>query len=108
LAIIFRRQPLYEKNEPSLNTDLVAVKIEEGRLLELRHSNCVGPRVNPKMEVTERVELEGKGSRCIVTKNVAIKKHGIPWLFIPLIWLVTLFGKPIKEDRLKVMCERKA
>ena len=84
------------------------MKIEEGRLLEPRHSNCVGPGVNPKREVTGRVELGGKGSRCIVTKNVAIKKHGIPWLFIPLIWLVALFVKPIKEDRLKMMCESKA
>jgi hypothetical protein len=86
----------------------VAVEIEEGRLLELRHSNFVGPGVNPEMEVIERIELEEKGFRCIVTKNVAIKNHGISWVLVPLIWLGTRFGKPVKEDRLKLMGETKA
>jgi hypothetical protein len=86
----------------------VAVEIEEGRLLELRHSNFVGPGVNPEMEVIERIELGRKDPRCMVTKNVSIKNHGIPSVFIPLFWFVSRFGKPVKEDRLKSMCESKA
>jgi hypothetical protein len=85
----------------------VAVKIEDGRLLELRHSNFAGPGVNPGMEVRERVELERQDPRCIVHKNVSVKNHGIPWVFIPLFWFVSRFGRPVKEDRLKSMCESK-
>jgi hypothetical protein len=86
----------------------VALKIEENRLLELRHSNFVGPGVNPEMEVIERITLEEQGFGCMVTKNASIKSHGIPWVFIPLIWMVTRFGKPVREDRLKIMRESKA
>jgi hypothetical protein len=86
----------------------VALKIEEKRLLELRHSNFVGPGVNPEMEVIERITLEEQGSGCMVTKNVSIRNHGISWVFIPLFWMVPRFGKPVKEDRLKAMCESKA
>ncbi len=81
------------------------VQIEEGRLLELRHSGFVGSGVNPAMEVIERVTLEERGSRTVVVKNVFVENHNIPWFVVLIIELVNRIGKPVKEDSLKMLCE---
>ena len=83
------------------------VRVEEGRLLELRHANPVGPGARTDMVVTERVTLHGRAgrSRTIVTRDVTVKNHGLPWILVPLIWFITRFGKPTGKDRLKEMVE---
>lgn len=95
----------YRWRQKELQCLSVAVKIEEGHLLELRHSKFAGAKVRPDMEVIERIVLEGHDRRSIVTKNTYVKKHGIPWVFIPLIWFISHFGKPVEENSLKLMCE---
>lgn len=86
----------------------VATQIEAERLLELRHSHFVGTGVGADMEVTERITLEERDHRSIVTKHVRVRNHRLPWLLVPLIWLISRFGKPVKEDSLKSMCEGKS
>jgi uncharacterized protein YndB with AHSA1/START domain len=85
----------------------LVTRLEEGRLLELRHTRMLGPAGRRDMEVTERIELSGEGERSTVTKTVTIKNIDIPLLLRPLIWFVTRFGKPKGEDRLKKLCEGK-
>ncbi|MEW5978662.1 MAG: SRPBCC family protein [Acidobacteriota bacterium] len=82
-------------------------RIEPNRLLELRHSSFVGSRVRSEMEVVERVTLSRRGSRTRVTKTVAMRNHGLPWLLAPLLWIISRFGKPVGEDHLKEMCENR-
>jgi uncharacterized protein YndB with AHSA1/START domain len=79
--------------------------IEPGRLLELQHANCVGSGIRPGLEVRERITLVETDGRTRVTKEVLVEHHDIPWWLIPIIWLVTRFGKSTEPDRLKVMCE---
>lgn len=95
----------YRWRQKELQCLSVAVKIEEGRLLELRHSKFVGAKVRHDMEVIESITLEERDHSSVVTKNVSIKNHGIPWVFIPLIWLISRFGRRVEEDSLKKMCE---
>lgn len=83
----------------------VVAGIEEGRLLELRHTRCLGPKAQLDMEIIERVELKSSGTRSTVTKNITVRNHGIPWYLLPLIWLLTRFGTPKGEDKLKTLCE---
>lgn len=79
--------------------------IEKERFLELRHSNCIGPGIHPELEVWERISLARAGEGTLVTKEVLIKNHRIPWIFAAIIWLVNRFGRPAEPDRLKLMCE---
>jgi hypothetical protein len=83
----------------------VAVRIEEGRLLELRHSSPIGRGLNRELEVIERVTLEDQGARSVVTQDVHFRNHDLPWFLVPLMWFVTRFGKPVGRNRLKEMCE---
>jgi uncharacterized protein YndB with AHSA1/START domain len=83
----------------------VVAKLEEGRLLEIRHTRCIGPASHPDMKVTERVELEDQGDRSIVTKTVIVSNSAIPFLLRPLVWFISRFGKPTGEDKLKMLCE---
>uniref|UniRef100_C6DYB0 DUF3592 domain-containing protein n=1 Tax=Geobacter sp. (strain M21) TaxID=443144 RepID=C6DYB0_GEOSM len=57
------------------------------------------------MEVVERFDLQDKGDHTVVIKTITVKNHHIPLLFLPLIWFVTRFGKPVMPDRLKHLCE---
>jgi uncharacterized protein YndB with AHSA1/START domain len=98
----------YQWNRRQVQCWSMATTIEEGHLLELLHSNFQGRGVKAGMEVRERITLEEKGDRTLVTKHVKITNHGIPWIFVPLIWFVSRFGQPPKEDELKVLCERGA
>lgn len=95
----------YQWGRKQLQCMSAAIKIEEARLLELKHSSFVGSGVNPAMEVIERVTLEERGRRTVVAKNVFVKNHNIPWFFVFAIWLINRIGKPVKEDSLKVLCE---
>jgi hypothetical protein len=83
----------------------VAQRIEEGRLLELRHLSPVGSGLNRDLEVIERFTLGDRGAVSIVIKDVYFKNHDLPWFLVPLVWFVTRFGKPVGKDRLKEMCE---
>jgi hypothetical protein len=82
--------------------------LEPERLLELHHGNCVGQGLKREIEVVERVRLEEKDGRTIVTKDVTVTNSGVPWFFVPLIWFVTRFGKPYGKDKLKELCEGRA
>ena len=82
--------------------------LEPERLLELHHGNCTGQGLKRDIEVVERVTLEEKDGRTIVTKEVVIRNSGVPWFFVPLIWFVTRFGKPVGKDKLKALCEGNA
>ena len=86
----------------------VVTSMIEGKVLELRHSNCVGTDNNPGMEAVERITLKERDGKTIVIKEVSIKNHGIPWMLVPIIWFVTRFGRPTEPDRLKLMCESDA
>jgi hypothetical protein len=95
----------YEMNHKQLQCWSQVTKLEEGRLLELRHGNCSGQGIHRGIEVTERITLEEKGVRTIVRKDVIIRNSGIPWFVVPLIWFLNRFGKPVQPDKLKAMCE---
>ena len=79
--------------------------IQEGRLLEIQHSNCIGNNINQELTVCERITLTETGGRTVVTKNIDIRNHDVPWILIPIIWFVTRFGKPAEPDKLKLICE---
>lgn len=79
--------------------------LEENRLIELTHSNFFGQGIEPGLVVVERVTLQDKGARSIVIKDVDMPSRLMPWFLIPLIWLITRFGKRAEPDRLKEMCE---
>ncbi len=83
----------------------VATSIVVGSLLELRHSSFVGDNVNPEMEVIERITLNERRGRTVVTKELSIKNHGIPLLWAPIFWLINRFGSPAETDALKSICE---
>jgi hypothetical protein len=85
----------------------MVTRIEEGRLLEIRHERCLGSKIRHDMVVTERINLSGEGERSTVTKNIIVTNHGVPWIFIPCIWFVSRFGKSVGEDKLKRLCEGK-
>jgi len=80
-------------------------KLDEGRMLELRHGNCSGSGIRRAIEVVERITLEEKGGRTIVTKDVVIRNSGVHWFVVPLIWFINRFSKPVQLDKLKAMCE---
>ena len=82
-----------------------ATEIQEGRVLELRHSAPSGPGIPPDMEIIERITLVEFGGRTTVTKIVTVTNHGIPWFVMPLIWFVSRFGTPVGPDPLKSLCE---
>ena len=83
----------------------VVTQLSDERLLELRHSDFIGVDVDPHMVAIERIVLnEGKG-RTRVTKILSVKNHGVPLIFVPLLWFVSRFGKPKDPDPLKLMCE---
>ena len=73
-------------------------RLDRGRLLELRHGNCSGPGTRKAVEVVERITLEEKDGRTIVTKDVTVRNSSIPWF-------ISRFGKPVGKDKLKAMCE---
>ena len=83
----------------------IATQIEEGRVLELRHTALVGPGVPPNLEIRQRIMLDGRGARTEVRKLVSIDNHGLPWYLLALIGLVTRFGAPTGPDPLKALCE---
>jgi len=80
-------------------------RLDRGRLLELRHGNCSGPGTRKAVEVVERITLEEKDGRTIVTKDVTVRNSSIPWFIIQFIWFISRFGKPVGKDKLKAMCE---
>jgi uncharacterized protein YndB with AHSA1/START domain len=98
----------YQWKGKSVQFVSVATEIQAGRVLELRHTAPVGPGLRPDMDIRERVTLEPRGKRTVVTKVVSITNHGMPWFFLPLIWFVTRFGARTDPDPLKVLCEGEA
>ena len=92
-------------NESQCLTEVTA--LEENRLLELRHSNCVSskPGQPDGMEALERITLEEREGSTLVTKTVTVRNHRIPLLLLPLIWFVTRFGKPAGPSRLEQLCK---
>ncbi len=95
----------YRMNSKEIQCSSMATAIEEGRRLELRHSNCVGKGNNPELEVHEKITLQAENGHTIVLKEVVITNHDIPCILIPIIWFVTRFGKTTEPDLLKLMCE---
>ena len=83
----------------------VATNISDGRVLELHHSDFIGNGVDPRMEALERIVLEERGGRTMVTRVLSIKHHGVPLILAPILWFVSRFGKPKDPDPLKLMCE---
>jgi hypothetical protein len=97
----------YEMSRKQILCRSTVTALEEGRLLELRHGNCSGSGMNREIEVIERITLDEKNGRTIVTKEVIVGNAGVPWFFVPLIWFVNRFGKPVGKDKLKALCEGK-
>jgi len=95
----------YTWKNKQIQCQSVAVRLEEGRVLELRHASPIGQGLNCDLEVIERVTLEDRGARSVVTKDVYFRNHDLPWFLVPLVWFITRFGKPVGRDRLKAMCE---
>jgi hypothetical protein len=83
----------------------IATEIQEGRVLELRHTAPVGPGVPPNLRIRQRITLEPRGARTVVTKEVSIENEELPWYLRALVWFVTRFGAPAGPDPLKVLCE---
>jgi uncharacterized protein YndB with AHSA1/START domain len=96
----------YRWNNKAIQCVTVATEIQPGRLLELRHSTLTGTGIRPDMEILERITLRGAGRGSTVTKVVTIRNHGMPWLFVPLVWFIANFGARVGPDPLKVLCER--
>lgn len=84
----------------------VVTSIVPGRVIEICHSNFVGPKVNPAMEAVEQIELKERRDKTLVVRRIAVKNHGVPFVFIPLLWFVSRFGHPTEPDPLKLLCER--
>ena len=95
----------YRWNNKAIQCVTVATEIQPGRLLELRHSTLTGTGIRSGMEIHERITVRGAGGGSTVTKVVTITNHGIPWLFVPLVWFVANFGARVGPDPLKVLCE---
>jgi uncharacterized protein YndB with AHSA1/START domain len=95
----------YEMRRKQLQCWSQVTRLEERRQLELRHGNCSGQGIRRDIEVIERITLEEKDGRTIVTKDVTIRNSGVPWFVVPLIWFINRFGKPAQPDKLKAMCE---
>ena len=84
----------------------IATEIEEGRVLELRHTALVGPGVPPDLQIRQRVTLEPRGStRTVVTRLISMENDVMPWYVRALVWFVTRFGAPAGPDPLKQLCE---
>lgn len=98
----------YEWRGKALQCASIATEIQEGRLLELRHTAPVGPGVPPNLEIRQRITLHPRGARTVVTKLVTIENDGMPWFLRALVWFVTRFGAPAGPDPLKVLCESEA
>ena len=96
----------YQWNNKAIQCVTVATEIQDGRVLELRHSGLMGAGIRPDMDIHERITLRAAGSRTMVTKVVTIENHGMPWFLIPLVWLITNFGARVGPDPLKALCER--
>ncbi|MFP5211809.1 MAG: SRPBCC domain-containing protein, partial [Acidobacteriota bacterium] len=79
--------------------------VEENRLLEMRHANCMGESIGPDLEVVETITLQEKRGRTHVRKVVTVRNHSLPWLLIPIIWFVSRFGSPTEPNALKALCE---
>ena len=86
----------------------IPTEIEPERLLELRHSAVVGPGVPPNLEIRQRITLQPRGARTVVSKLISIENHGMPWYLRTLVAFVTRFGAPVGPDPLKVLCEADA
>ena len=95
----------YLWNNKPMQCTSVATEIQEGRVLELQHTNLVGPGIRPDMEIRERVTLHELAGTTRVTKVVTIRNHGGAWYWIALIWLVGNFGTRVGPDLLKQLCE---
>jgi uncharacterized protein YndB with AHSA1/START domain len=95
----------YRWNNKAIQCVTVATEIQPGRLLELRHSTLTGTGIRSGMEIHERITVRGAGGGSTVTKVVTIRNHGMPWFFIPLVWLVANFGARVGPDPLKMLCE---
>jgi len=96
----------YVWNNKSIQCVSMPTEVRECRVLELRHSQLVGAGIRPDMEIHERITLREVGGRSHVTKIVTLKHHGVPWPFIPVVWLVANFGARVGPDPLKELCER--
>ena len=105
----FRRdQPFvthYQMSGKQMQCISTVTALYENSLLEIRHAHCVGSGISSDLEVTERITLKEEDGRTTVRKDVDILNHGMPWFLVPIVWLITRFGKPAGPDRLKQMCE---
>lgn len=95
----------YDWRGKALQCASIATEIQDGRVLELRHTALVGQGVPRDLEVRQRITLYPRGARTVVTKLVSIENHGMPWYLLALIWFVTRFGAPTRPDPLKLLCE---
>ncbi len=95
----------YEMRNKQLQCWSEVTRLEAGRLLELQHGNCSGQAGRRDIRIIERITLEEKGGRTIVTKEVHMMNHGIPWFFVAVIWFINRFGRPVGKDKLKALCE---
>jgi len=98
----------YEWNGKPLQCASVVTDIQEGRVLELQHTNLIGPGIRPDMEIRARITLDEAGGTTRVTKVVTIRNHGAAWYWIALIWFINNFGARVGPDLLQEMCERDA
>lgn len=95
----------YQMSGKQMQCISTVTALVENSVLEICHAHCVGNGISSDLEVTERITLEEAGGRTTVRKDVNILNHGMPWYIIPIVWLITRFGKPAGPDRLKQMCE---
>ena len=95
----------YRMNGKEMQCISTVTAIENERLLEIQHTNCVSKEDNSQLIVCERITIKESAHGTIVTKDVEVKHHQVPWILIPLIWFTMKFGKRVESDKLKQMCE---
>ena len=56
-------------------------------------------------EVTESYEIRPKGDESIVCQTINLGWGAIPWWAVPLVWLISLFGKPHGKTNMEVLAD---
>jgi hypothetical protein len=84
----------------------IATRIIDGEMLELRHSDFLGKNMPHELVVLERITLQENKEVTVVTKDVFMKNHGLPFFLVPVFWFVNRFGWSPEPDHLQLLCER--
>lgn len=106
LGQVFQTRYRLSGRESQCRSEVTA--LEDGRLLEVQHTNFAGGKISPYLVVRERITLEETGGRTVIVKDIEIRNHGLHWMVVALFWLLNRFGKRAGPDKLKQLCDANA